>query len=241
MQRFNIVVARPDGGVEVYPMKEWLRQHPQHIPPGLDPTSSTSHRLRNALKKRGWQVQDSPTEVRLILPGASGETAVDDVLGDPGEAITANEEAASFALEAQLRDFIVENLSRIPIDGRRLDLFSDSSGQSGVEYVTPIGRIDILAVDAEGSLLIFELKLERGPDRALGQLARYMGWVRAHLAQGRPVSGVIVASSIDERLRYAASVIPNVILLEYEIDFRVSQVAPIGADRDDVYAPVEGN
>ena len=37
MQRFNIVVARPDGGVEVYPMKEWLRQHPQHIPPGLDP------------------------------------------------------------------------------------------------------------------------------------------------------------------------------------------------------------
>ena len=47
MKRFNVVIPKEDGGVEVYPMKEWLRQHPDHIPSGLDGTSSTSHELRN--------------------------------------------------------------------------------------------------------------------------------------------------------------------------------------------------
>lgn len=53
MKHFNVVIPRNDGGVEVHPMKEWLRQHPEHIPPGLSATSSTSHQLRNALTKLG--------------------------------------------------------------------------------------------------------------------------------------------------------------------------------------------
>jgi hypothetical protein len=56
VKRFNVVISKSDGGVEVYPMKEWLRQHPEHIPAGLDGMTSTSHELRNGLKKRGWSV-----------------------------------------------------------------------------------------------------------------------------------------------------------------------------------------
>lgn len=233
MQRFNVVVPRPDGGVEVHPMKEWLRRNPQHIPPGMNPTSSTSHQLRNALKKRGWQVQESADEVRLLMPGGSGAGAVvDAVLGTPGEGDHADDEAAAaaFALEAQLRDFIAQNLGRIPINGKHLALFTDSSGRQGIEYPTGVGPIDILAVDDAGDLVVFELKLERGPDRALGQLARYMGWVKLNLANGRNVDGVVVARSIDERLRYAAAVISNVALLEYEVEFRVRDVGPMATD-----------
>jgi hypothetical protein len=81
VQRFNIVFSKEDGGVEIYPMKEWLRQHPEHIPRGLDATSSTSHQLRNGLLKTGWSIQETPTEVRLILPGNhASEVAVDTVL-----------------------------------------------------------------------------------------------------------------------------------------------------------------
>lgn len=69
-----------------------------------------------------------------------------------------------------------------------------------------------------------ELKRERGPDRALGQLARYMGWVRAHLAAGADVRGAVVARHIDERLRYAAAAMPGVLLLEYDIRFDVREV-----------------
>ena len=86
MKRFNVVLPRNDGGVEIHPMKEWLRQHPEHIPPGLDPTSSTSHQLRNGLKKIGWSVQERINEVRLLMLGATNvENAIDAVLGKETE------------------------------------------------------------------------------------------------------------------------------------------------------------
>jgi hypothetical protein len=68
VKRFNIVVPKEDGGVEVYAMKEWLRRHPQKLPAGLDATSSTSHQLRNGLRRSGWSVQETASEVRLIPP-----------------------------------------------------------------------------------------------------------------------------------------------------------------------------
>jgi RecB family endonuclease NucS len=84
-----------------------------------------------------------------------------------------------------------------------------------------VGPIDILAIDGQENFIVFELKLTRGPDKAMGQLLRYMGWVRQNLAKGRNVYGVIVAKDMDEKLRYAALPVPNVSLLEYELDFRL--------------------
>src|ERR1700692_3868914 len=82
IQRHSVVIPRDDGGVEVYPLKEWLRQHPEEIPAGLDPSSSTSHQLRSALRRLGWTLQESPTEVRIIKPGAQATSEiVDKVLG----------------------------------------------------------------------------------------------------------------------------------------------------------------
>ena len=138
------------------------------------------------------------------------------------------DELVSFALEGQLRDFMIANLSRIQVSGSRLRLFRDATGRTGREYPTAVGPIDILAVDDAGNFFVFELKLERGPDRVLGQLARYMGWVKASLASGAEVRGVAVARSIDEKLRYAAAVLPNVVLLEYEIDFKVREITSLG-------------
>ena len=160
-----------------------------------------------------------------------GEGVDDDILdGVPevgaGDA-PSDADLVAFAMEAQLRDFIVENISQIPIGGRRVRLYVDASGRNGKEYPTGVGPIDILAVDDSGSFLVFELKLERGPDRALGQLARYMGWVKINLAAQHEVRGVVVARSIDEKLRYAACIIPNIALLEYEVQFRVRDVGSI--------------
>jgi hypothetical protein len=135
------------------------------------------------------------------------------------------DELASFALEAQLRDFIIGNISRVPIKETRLHLYRDSSGRLGKEYPTAVGPIDILAVDKGGNFFVFELKLGRGADRVLGQLARYMGWVKTNLARDTEVNGVVVAQTIDEKLRYAARVMSRITLLEYEVDFRVREVS----------------
>lgn len=222
MKRFNVVLSKEDGGVEIYPMKEWLRQHPEHLPPGLDATSSTSHQLRNGLKKRGWLVQETPNEVRLIMPNSvHAEQTISAVLGEEGEQEEDKAEEASFALEYQLRDFISQNLHTISIEGRRLKLYVDQTGRDGIEFPTPVGPIDILAIDDSGAFVVFELKRARTPDSAIGQLTRYMGWVKQTIGREREVRGVIVAKTINDQLRYAASVIPNISLFEYEVEFHL--------------------
>lgn len=219
MKRFLIVFPKDDGGIEVYPMKEWLRQHPDSNPPGLDATSSTSHQLRLGLKKIGWTEQVTETEIRFLKPGTSEDgDSINDVLGEEQEDSSQVPET-SFALEYQLRDFIAQNIHSIKVDGRLLSLFVDQAGRDGIEYPTAVGPIDILAIDDSGGLVVFELKRARSPDHAIGQLSRYMGWVKNTIGKGKEVRGVIVAKSISDNLRYAATVIPGVGLFEYEVSF----------------------
>jgi hypothetical protein len=227
MKRFNVVIPREDGGIEVYPMKEWLRQHPDSIPAGLDPTFSTSHQLRNGLRTLGWSVQETATEERLMKPGSSQlEATIEAVLGEEGEGNdSAEENAAAFELEYQLRDFIAQNFSAIPVEGKRLRLYVDSTGRDGVEYPTAVGPIDILAVDEEEQFVVFELKRARSPDHTIGQLARYMGWISETIARGKKVRGVIVAKSISKNLHYSVMVVPNVSLFEYKIKFELNKPA----------------
>ena len=71
--------------------------------------------------------------------------------------------------------------------------------------------------------MVFELKLSRGPERAMGQVLRYMGWVQKHLARGQQVTGVIVASHVDEKLKYAVSLGPSIAVFEYRVRFELTQ------------------
>ncbi len=129
-----------------------------------------------------------------------------------------------FPLESHLRDFIVQNLSSIKIHNKSLMLYVNENGVDGVEYRTDVGIIDILAIDDENNFVIFELKLSRGNDQTLGQLLRYMGWVEENIAHDKKVHGVIVAKTIDEKLRYAMKKTQDVILYEYEIDFKITPI-----------------
>lgn len=147
----------------------------------------------------------------------SGETAAEEPNSD-GDGLL-------FALESHLRDFLAKNIETVRVKGTTLKVFSDTNGREGVEYPTDVGPIDILTVDASGDLVVIELKVSKGPDRAIGQAMRYMGWVKKHLAAGKKVSGVIVACEIDEKLKYAASMLPDVTLLEYKLRFDLSPVA----------------
>jgi hypothetical protein len=224
MKRFSVAIPKDDGGVEVYPMKEWLRQHPDENTTGLDPTSRTSHELRSALHKAGWSVRETDSQVLLLKPTeADGNSTIDQVLGTiEEEEISENEpREASFTLEHQLRDFLAQNLSAIDVGGRRLRLYVDPSGRDGIEYPSAVGPIDVLAVDENGAFYIFELKRARSPDHAIGQLARYMGWVHHTIGAQKTVNGIIVAKQITDNLRYAISVMPNVNLFEYEVEFHL--------------------
>ena len=154
---------------EKYPMKQWLRDNPEYIPEGMHPDHAVSPVLARGLERNGWDRQETDSEVHLIFPAEDEE-----------------EDAATptaFALEHHLQGFIAKGIEKIPF-GRKLKLYEDSDGRNGVEYPTDTGRIDILAVsdDDDQDFFVIELKLSRGSDQAIGQLMRYMSWVKENLA-----------------------------------------------------------
>lgn len=171
-----------------------------------------------------WEIRLGPNgKPKVGMAGNDGHVDASEPLSHPQEGL--DEEDASngtdflFPIERHLRDFLAVNIRSVAIRGSFLTMYTDESGQSGVEYPTGVGPIDLLAVDASDDFFVFELKLGRGPDVAIGQLARYMGWVKRNLAGDRRVTGVIVAKTANDKLRYAASVIPDVVLFEYAMSF----------------------
>ena len=78
MQKFIVVVRLANGETAVYPMKKWLRRNPGVRSFWSEPNiRSYSYELRSALKKRGWQVEQSDQEVRLVMPGSANTLPAD--------------------------------------------------------------------------------------------------------------------------------------------------------------------
>jgi restriction system protein len=88
--------------------------------------------------------------------------------------------------------------------------------------------LDFLCRDtATDALVVVELKRGGPSDRVVGQAARYMGWVAAHLAvENQRVEGIIVAHEQDLQLAYAVAVVPGLSILTYSVDFALSPGNP---------------
>jgi hypothetical protein len=92
-----------------------------------------------------------------------------------------------------------------------------------------LGRIDILARDRiSGDYVVIELKRDQGDDQVVGQVSRYMGWIKQRRAdhEGVGVQGIIVAHEATDRLRSA--VLPHPTISLYTYQFSVS-LAPVVA------------
>jgi hypothetical protein len=144
---------------------------------------------------------------------------------EPEVDAVSTEDRFLFPIEANLRDFLIQNLKTVR--NLNLQLFVDEQGRDGKEYPTAVGPIDILARDERGNFYVFELKLSKGPDKALGQILRYMGWIKKEMAKDKAVKGIIVANKMDDKIKYAVSVTPDVSLYEYELKFEVRQLSVI--------------
>ena len=66
------------------------------------------------------------------------------------------------------------------------------------------GRIDILARDGQQGYVVVELKRDKASDSALGQILRYIGWVRLNLlSDDEIVRGYVVGDRFDDKITYA--------------------------------------
>ena len=129
--------------------------------------------------------------------------------------------AVEFAYEADLRNFLAKNLQIIEPG---LSLYKEE-GIKGIEF--PVGGrfIDILALNKHDEFVVIELKVSRGYDRVIGQLLRYLGWVKENMSEeNQLVRGVIVARSISEDLLLACRDLPRIKLFEYELSVALTEV-----------------
>jgi endonuclease len=210
--------------VEGMSVNSLARRHHPHIRADLG--WDLFYKLSNG-QYRLWDDTTDPAPIYrddILASGAQGSSSTDPENESSGvEAETETEEGSTFAYERHLRDYLARNLSIIE-PGLRL---YEEEGFSGVEF--PVGGrfIDVLATTANGDFVVIELKVSRGYDRTIGQILRYMGWVQQHLAGDKGVRGIIVASEITEDLRLAASRISDVVLMEYELSFRLKPVAKL--------------
>ena len=132
------------------------------------------------------------------------------------------EDPAAFALEKHLEDFLVQNWSGTEL-GRDFDIYEEDGERVGQQFPTDTGPLDILAISKDGrTLLVVELKKGRASDAVVGQLLRYMGFVRGELAESeQTVRGVVIALEDDQRIKRALAMVPAIEFYRYEVNFKL--------------------
>jgi restriction system protein len=130
-----------------------------------------------------------------------------------------------FQLEKHLQDFLIANWSRTEL-GQRYDLYCDDDGNvTAKEFMTDVGRIDILAISKDkNEILVVELKRGAGSDEVVGQVLRYMGYAIQVLAEPhQTVRGAIIALEDDNWLRRALAATNNIDFYRYQVSFKLDK------------------
>lgn len=158
----------------------------------------------------------------------SGQTASDEgaseileLAGQPEAALFGGQH---FGLERHLQEFLRDNWNSIEFLKNDWSIYSEPGDEeAGYEYPCDVGRIDLLAKHKQGGRwLVIELKRGQSTDQTIGQLSRYIGWVKQHLAgEDELVQGMIISRQVDSALQYALQAVPNVDLQLYEVEFRL--------------------
>lgn len=182
------------------------------------PRNTMSESLQNSTGSIGTvsDVTKYGQEIEALMSG-SGTIVPRIIASDPDI-----EDPSAFALEEHLEAFLVKNWDKTPLS-KEFTIFEEEGEQVGQQYSTDAGIIDILAVSRDKKrILIVELKRGRVSDVVVGQVLRYMGYVREQIAEpDQTVEGVIIGLEDDQKLKWAISSVPSISFYRYKIDFKL--------------------
>lgn len=205
-------------GVKLSDIEIW--EAPKFVPDLVESLSFVENReYWGSYFQGGIRGITSPDYEKIILanPGTPISTTI-----VPDEMPASN---AQFALESHLEEFIHSNWHKIAW-GRSLRLYETPDG-NGRQFPAGTWSIDFLAIDNKtNDLIIIELKRGQTSDTTVGQVLRYMGWVKENIAlEGQNVRGIIVCHEIDDALRYAIQQVDSLEVFAYQVNF---DLLPIG-------------
>lgn len=178
--------------------------------------SSMSQELKNSTGSTGTtaNISQYAEEIEQLIGNVKPPTIIsnDATIEDP----------SVFALEKHLEDFLVQNWKQTEL-GRMYDIYEEDGELVGQQYPSDTGPIDILAISKDKkTLLVVELKKGRVSDNVVGQVQRYMGYVKEELAEpDQNIKGIIIALEDDIRIRRALSVTTNIDFYRYQVSFKL--------------------
>ena len=120
-----------------------------------------------------------------------------------------NEKLLEDELEARIN-------SGVPVFGRQLKMYR-RPGEYGRQYIIPIGRLDLLAEDADGNLYIIELKKDAGYDDPYRQISDYLDWFEQNGKVKKNIYGIICLNAPNAKLLQAVHSDKRVRLFNYSI------------------------
>ena len=117
----------------------------------------------------------------------------------------------SISLERDIEEHLIHNLDTIE-KGLK---FKDR------QVRIDVGIVDILAEDSAGGRVVIEIKVGEANDKAIGQIAKYLGWYGRK--DEKPPRGILIAADFPDPVRYAAMAVNNLTLLAYKVHFSFEQ------------------
>lgn len=132
------------------------------------------------------------------------------------------EDPVAFAMEKHLEAFLVTNWSHTLLN-KDFSIYEEEGEPVGQQYPTDAGPIDILAISKDKKrLLVVELKRGRATDVVVGQILRYMGFVKEQIAEhDQIVEGAIIALEDDKKMRWALISVPSISFYRYQVNFKL--------------------
>ena len=130
----------------------------------------------------------------------------------------------NFGMEKHLEDFLITNWDKT-FFGKKYDLIYEEGDLLSQQYATSVGPIDLLAISKDKKeYLVLELKKGRSSDSVVGQILRYMAWVKKNLAKDQDVKGAVVVLDADEKIEHSLAMLKNIDLYTYQVSFSLSRV-----------------
>lgn len=214
----NYMVAEITGSYEYYPGQILPHRRPVKWLQNSISRESFSDSLKNSTGSIGTvsNVSGYGEEIEKLISGNIAPTivATDETIEDPSE----------FALEKHLEDFLVANWKATEL-GKNYDIYQEEGEIVGQQYPSDTGPIDILAISKDKKeLVVVELKKGRVSDVVVGQVQRYMGYVKDELAEkNQTVRGIIIGFDDDIKVKRALSVAPNIEFYTYKVHFKLEK------------------